>query len=284
MIYVSESNLVVSKRTAGTAFQKSINSAHSSFVNDIKLLRLINKLLPQAVDTFESSTADNLFKQINNLDENGIKQFQMFMKKPFNDSTKITHDETIKIICSFMDMFMYSNRISMFIREMSLVYLISSFESFLGKVLTAIFSNRPETLRSSKKILTYEEAFEVNTIEELTNKLIDKEVNSIISKDIEEVIEKDLRERFQLGLADHHNDSDWKGLKEAFYRRHIVIHSNCYPDFKYKIKTGYNGKLARLSIEKSYLTHSLATFERCSLTIRDLVLHKFRTKRARRKV
>jgi hypothetical protein len=118
----------------------------------------------------------------------------------------------------------------------------------------------------------------------LTNKLIDKEVNSIISKDIEEVIEKDLRERFQLSLTDHHKDSDWKELKEAFYRRHIVIHNDCYPDFKYKTKTGYNGKLVRLSIEKSYLAHSFATFERCSLTIRDLVLHKIQTKRASGKV
>jgi hypothetical protein len=111
MIYVSKkSNLVVSKHAAETAFQKSIISANSFFVNDIKILRLINKLLPQAVGTFESSTADNLIKQIDDLDENGIKQFQLFMKKPFSDSTKITHDETIKIICSFMDMFMYTNR------------------------------------------------------------------------------------------------------------------------------------------------------------------------------
>jgi hypothetical protein len=92
----------------------------------------------------------NLAKQVEELDEEGRKQFELYLKQPIKDSLRITDKNTIEIITSFLETFMYSSRIPMFIREMSLVYLISEFESFLENILTAIFSNRPETLMSSK--------------------------------------------------------------------------------------------------------------------------------------
>ena len=244
------------------------------------MLKRINDLLPQAVESYTLAAHENFAKQINNLDEEGKKQFSLLRnRRRSDDQIEITHEETVGILSPLIEAFIYSARIPMFIREMSLVYLISSFESFLTDIFRSIFLRRPESLKSSQKTFTYTDVFGLNTLGELKDKLVDEEVRSILSQDIEKVIDKDLCQRFQLGLANHRKVSDWKDLKEAFYRRHIVIHNNYYPDSRYKIKTGFTGKEERLSIEKIYLERCFDIFERCSLKIKNSVLRKFRTKK-----
>jgi hypothetical protein len=271
----------ITRRIGEPSFQDSVNSAHSHFMNDLKILRTINDLLPQAVETFTASTKGNLAKQVEKLDEEGRKQFELYLKQPIKDSLRITDKNTIEIITSFLETFMYSSRIPMFIREMSLVYLISEFESFLENILTAIFSNRPETLMSSKnqsqnqkqeKMIPYGELLGCKKIEEVKDRIIEKEIDSIMrQQDIQDVISKGLIERFKLDLV----ATDWEQLKEFFYRRHMVVHNNCYPDSKYRTKTGYKGTDQRLSIEKQYLEQSFTVFQRCSKLIRDSVHNKF---------
>lgn len=256
------------------SFQDSLVSAHSRFMNAIKILKTINELLPQSIDKFTASNRDIIHEKIQNLDEEGKRQYNLIsevLKLPPGSSVKITHEKTAEIASSLFDTFMYSGRIPMFIREMSLVYLISEFESFLEDILTGIFSNRPETLMSSQKIITYGELAECKKIEEAKDRIIEKEIDSIIRQDIQDVISKGLIDRFKLDLV----TADWEQLKEFFYRRHIVIHNNCCPDSRYRAKTGYKGTEVRLSIGKDYLEQSFAVFQRCSELVRDSVHNKF---------
>jgi hypothetical protein len=119
-------------------------------MNDIKILNVINEILPPAVDTFTASTGEKLANQVEKLHEDGRKQFESYLKslKSNGDSLKITDKKTIEIIRTALGTFIYSSRIPMFIREMSLVYLVSAFESVLTQILFAIFLHRTEILRS----------------------------------------------------------------------------------------------------------------------------------------
>jgi hypothetical protein len=153
---------------------------------------------------------------------------------------------------------------------MSLVYLVAQFEQCLGTTLRIIFTNKPETMKSKKQV-PYEEIFNSRKLEDIREKIIEREISSIINQDIED-INNYLHERFSLDLS---KNKDWKKFKECFYRRNIVIHNNCYPNPVYRKKTGYSGKHERLSITKEYLTMSITLFEKYSKLIGDFFTKKF---------
>ncbi len=160
----------------------------------------------------------------------------------------------------------------MFIGDMSLVYLISTFESSLESMLSAIFYHRPEILNSSKKNLTYEEILICKDIDELKEKIIEREVESIIRDDID-IIRKYLVNNLKLDFTA--GKFDWPKFEEFFYRRHTIIHNEGFPDSKYKIKTGYSGSPDKLRIDKEYLEGSFQIFEKCSEIIRKSAYDKF---------
>ena len=132
--------------------------------------------------------------------------------------------------------------------------------------------NKPEIMKSFKRQISYEEIFKSKKLEEVKKRIIEKEVKTIISQDIEE-INKYLK--INLKLVDLSKQENWKQFKECFYRRHIIIHNNCYPDEKYKEKTSYKGKKKRLVITKSYISSSIKLFKNYNKLIKDLFTKKF---------
>jgi hypothetical protein len=147
---------------------------------------------------------------------------------------------------------------------MILVYPITIFEEFLSNVLKNLFTKRPEILKSSEKKVSYQEAFQCKTLNELVKHISEKEVKEKIGYDIEYLAEY-LSDKFGLDLR---KLKDWKQFKEFFYRRHAIIHNYGFPDSKYILKTEYRGnKDEWLETDKQYLDNAFRIFAEYSIGI-----------------
>jgi len=99
-----------------------------------------------------------------------------------------------------------------FIRDMSLVYLVAEFESFLRDMLKIIFQIKPEVLSSSEKSIPYEELVKFKRISDTLEQIVEKEASSVVDQDIEKV-KKYFDDRFKINMANH---TEWKFFKERF--------------------------------------------------------------------
>lgn len=159
----------------------------------------------------------------------------------------------------------------MFIREMSLVYLILEFEQFLSRSLQIIYNIYPQTMKSSQKQITYDELFSYASFDEIKDKLSEREADIIVNSDIEK-INQYLNERCNIDLS---TNAKWKQFTEIFYRRNIIIHNNCYTNDTYRHKAGYKGKNTRLGASKAYILNALTLFEEYSKLIKDNFITKY---------
>ncbi len=101
--------------------------------------------------------------------------------------------------------------------------------------------------------------------------MIEKEVKGLLGKDIDSINDY-LRTHFKLELS---KQKEWKQFKERFYRRHILIHNNLYPDNQYRDKTGYKGKNTRLQIKTAYLNRSISIYTKFGKEIHNFLVSKY---------
>ncbi len=214
------------------------------------------------------------------MDEEDKKEFDNFLqhmdleqlKKRGRRTLKTRKPQIAQILSRMFDPLNFN--LLMFIKEMSLVYLIASFEGFLAHILEDIFSWEPRCLRRKQKTIDYETILSYKKFEDLKDYIIQDEIKSILRGSIDQ-INHSLKDYFKLDLSSNDN---WKVFKECFYRRNLVVHNNLYPDEDYKTKTGYKGKRKRLSITRRYLTNSLKAFEIYAKIIFEYIVKKFLTK------
>lgn len=208
---------------------------------------------------------DKLNKEEN--DEYDIAGYHMIAVSTPNsgiDSFQGESPKVAKVLHKETEMYTMRENIRRSSREMILVYLITIFEEFLSNVLKNLFMKRPEILKSSEKKVSYQEAFQCKTLNELLKHISEKEVKDLIGYDIEE-FGKYLSKTHHLDLTKH---KEWKQFKEFFYRRHAIIHNYGFPDSKYIFKTGYKGnKDAWLETDKRYLDNAFRIFKEYSIGI-----------------
>jgi hypothetical protein len=161
------------------SFQEIMNAECSALGNEIDVLKAINDLLPQLIVAYKKSFNEKLADRLSNLSEEGRKQLELVWNNPNDQSLKVTEGKAVELYCSFFEFFGYPIHIPRLIRQMSLVYLISMFESYLERVIVMIFSASPETLKS-EKTLTYKETLGNKTMEDLINYLVYRDIKSIM--------------------------------------------------------------------------------------------------------
>ena len=159
-----------------------------------------------------------------------------------------------------------------FIRDMSLVYLVVEFESFLKELLKVTFQKKPQILASSEKTITYEELVRFNTIEDALNEIIEKEASKIVNEGIEKM-NRSFNKKFKMRLSDY---VDWEKFKERFYRRNIIVHNNGVVNKTYKSKTGYTNGNIKLIVTESYLEETFDIFQDMSFLISGKFESKFK--------
>lgn len=259
--------------------------AYSNLKNELFILGELNKQLPRSVEQIRKKRAKELKHKVTKLDEKSmadVKKFGDFLSKVIKETkSKKLGERTLSISVSNRAGKFISEavRIRMlwwgfnrFIRDMSLVYLIAGFKSFLESILRISFQKKPEILASCQKSIQFKELTKFKDINDAKQQIIEKEISSVIDQDIED-INKYFERKFNTELSQFTN---WKKFKERFYRRNVIIHRSGRTDKIYRLKTGYKGKDTRMSVSQNYLEDSIRLFENIGLKISEHFDNKFK--------
>lgn len=248
-------------------------SHYSEFIIKLRQLTWLNETFPKVYEDEILKNIEPLVKALREHDENNL---QVIVKKIQEDiskgkisingssNTNIAPSEQVADIA-------FSHQMNPLVREMSLVYMITIFKQFLKVILAIVFSKEPQSLKSGKEMMTYEEILKNNNIEEIKAKMIDRETNSIINQNMKDV-NNDLN-YFKLDLS---GEPRWKEFCERFERRHVLVHNNGIADKKYVEATSEQDKLGKkLDVDQSYLSESLNIFEKFSNVIMIFFKQKY---------
>jgi hypothetical protein len=124
---------------------------------------------------------------------------------------------------------------SEFLAEMTLVYVMSFYEAFVKDYLKEILVFRRELL-FSKKTLTFEEAASVQSIDELISYMAEKEVEGLAYESVDDLA-KYFDDKLNINIVK--TFVLWSIIREASYRRNIIVHNRGITNKIYCIKTGH---------------------------------------------
>ena len=162
--------------------------------------------------------------------------------------------EVVEYMIPFLLAFHKRIRYPEFLYNMALTHTIAFFESFLNDFLVAIFTLRPNTLKS-ENTATYEEILSFSSREKLIGHLASNRAEKILDGGPYEVV-KNLNEIFSIDISKF---DKFNTIHEAFCRRHIIVHNDSVTDKEYcnKIPNSQRGK--RLSTDLQYIETLLTT-------------------------
>jgi hypothetical protein len=246
--------------------KNAFSEGYGEFKSSLTTLEALNKEIARAIETMTREKIKQVKEKVNQLDEKSQKQFQddynMFLnslredKKPPDADAYKMPPKAMKLFCQVLESGMALVYYLRFIRDMSLVYLVANFESFMQKSLDKAFNKKPELLSSSGKSVRYEDLVKYKTMKEALQHIIQKEIQ-IVNQDIEEIRDYH-KTKLGMEMADF---VDWVEFKERFYRRNIIVHNSSKPNKLYRMKTGYSGKDERMGVGEDYLAQSIKLFD-----------------------
>ncbi len=143
--------------------------------------------------------------------------------------------------------------------EMTLSHLISYQEAFIKEHLRIVLISHGSILKSKKKQLTYEEICKFQSIKSLISHMAQKEVDGLGYGSVDDVA-KYFENQFNLSFEKFPN---WQILREAAYRRNLIVHSSGVTNDAYCDKTGYEKKDEYLKTDTDYvkkICHLLCEF------------------------
>jgi hypothetical protein len=115
---------------------------------------------------------------------------------------RVTNPEVRSIISEFCLLPIHDVTIPMYIREMSVVYMVILFENFLTHLLRASFGMQQELLRSySNKTMSFPELLDCIQNGRIGSSMIQKVVDEIMRQCIDDIVDKHLDKR--LGSSFH---------------------------------------------------------------------------------
>lgn len=134
------------------------------------------------------------------------------------------------------------------VAEMSLSYLITYQEAYIKDYMRTLLISRKELMKSEKKTASYETLCDINSIDDLFQRLADEEVNRL-GTSIDSYAQYYKNQPFKLRLEDF---SDYEKLQEANYRRHLIVHNQSVTNETYCRATGYKKQGEKLKTTISY--------------------------------
>ena len=110
-----------------------------------------------------------------------------------------------------------------FFLEVILVRHIENFLAFIAALLYEIFTQRPETLRSSES-MEIAKILKHDSIESLVREIAERKIESLSYSSFHDILNF-FQDRFNLKLID--NETDLKEIVEAIETRNISVHNRC---------------------------------------------------------
>jgi len=252
--------------------------AYSSFSFELRAVRELNRVLSKSIQTFKKEHEAKMMKKLSNLPaakQNEVmkinRQSVDFLKT--KGSFDYTSEEEIEAITSnyFINSLLLPERFSSFARNMSLVYVIVEFESFLKQLLEVTFKQRPETLTCYKKSLTFEDLLNCENLESAKQEIVDKEISDVINEGIKGQA-KYFDKTFCISME---KNVDWDRFTERFYRRNTLVHNEGIADKAYRKATGCRKKNVSLKVSEKYLNETIDLFEMMADNLSNDLSKKF---------
>lgn len=141
-----------------------------------------------------------------------------------------------------------------YLHNMALTHAIAILEAFLGDFLVATFTHRPKTFKSGHTA-SYEEILSFPSIKALTEHLADTRTKKILSDNNIDGVADELQNLFAINISSF---NDFNVIREAFYRRHVVVHNKGITDKKYCEKIPNSQVGVKLSTNYEYLANLFA--------------------------
>ena len=162
-----------------------------------------------------------------------------------------------------------------FLYDMAVTHTIAIFESFLNDFLVAIFTLRPNTLKS-QNTTTYEEILSFSTRKKLIGHLASNRAEKILEGDLYSDVADKLNKTVSIDISKF---DKFNIIYEAFCRRHVIVHNDGVTDKEYckKISNSQIGK--RISTDLQYIETLFTTIGQFIDYLDGCFSHKMRYRR-----
>ena len=219
----------------------------SDFFFSLESVKMMNDTFPQLRESYDKVLIDKVKKQLKindekNLDINeAIRLLSIKTSLKYSQLAKVRSnlplepDEDTEIMRKIGQTQMLLPKNPDFLREMSLVYVVTRFKEYLKKILYEVFKAYPELLSNSG---------------------IHKKINNIVEYGMKNC-HQCLQQIFRFELK--HNN--WDEFTERFCRRNCIIHNNGIPDDDYWKCNESKTSTERLEVNLEYLIKSIKLFE-----------------------
>ena len=166
-----------------------------------------------------------------------------------------------------------------FLPRMTLTSIVSTYDGYLGNLISALFLTVPDLLIASEKKFTISEVISYDSIGELKQQLIRREVETIIRDSHEEQF--DWLER-KLNVKLRKDLSVWPEFIEICERRNLLTHTNGIVSQQYLdkgksigFKIDPNMKVGdRLHVSRKYLNNAAAVFYEVGVKLGHVIWRK----------
>ena len=176
-------------------------------------------------------------------------------KREFDELFEKVPQESRRYAGDFLDIMIRSDEYNVFVRNMSLVYIVTLYENYVQSVLEISFNNWPSSLGKDKSI-SFEQLNKCRDISEARRLVVSRAASEIMHEGIEDV-DVFIEKRWGVKMS---SSPEWIDFVERFYRRNIIIHNNGMPNDIYKSRTGYTGPDERLDVSSDYLKATIELF------------------------
>lgn len=250
----------------GVKLEKSLNRIYLRYYSDVGMI----KEFIEDIDKLLTFRQEKRLKHISNLsdeEKNQLKIFAELIKKnrgiskektdttnTINRPNKITLTVSSKV-GDFLVGYLNPGKQKNFLFEMALVYLISYQEAFIKDYFKEILIAQRYRLKSEKS-LTFEEICDFDSMDSLIEHMARKEVDKNLDEGIDEFA-KYLGKRFHLNVKKEF--LYWETVKEASYRRNIIVHNHGRTNEKYCSKTGHRKSNEHLKTDLAYVQNATNT-------------------------
>jgi hypothetical protein len=274
-------------RKAGYAklrrLEKHDSPFHEPFVtlsSELLTIRELNKRLGKSIAQIQKADMVELHRKaakLNDKDQKVIEEFirviaDVMTKKVIKQRPKnLNSPRAAKFIWSTVLAVSLPAKFSDFIRNTSLTYLVSIFENFLEQIVDVALRERPEAIIGVEKTVLVDDLIACTDIEAVRQRLRAKATESVLQGDIQDICKR-LEQKWKVSMS---HFVGWDAFKERFYRRNVIIHHSGVVDEIYRRKTGYRGKVKKLSVSEKYLVKSLDLFEDMAVNLAAAFNDKF---------
>jgi hypothetical protein len=261
-------------------FQRPFSSLNA----ELSMLEELEKRVPQSIVQMQEKQISEWKKQANHLSQKDADSIDRVVKTIgdlLSELRKAKHTtkkrrvsvsrRAAKLFVNLAKAVAYPSRFNDFIRNMSLVYLISAFDNFLEEMMEVAFREQPKALVPFETTVTAEDLVKCRDLDVAKAHLARKAIAAMMYGDIEE-INKRLKQRFKIALSSF---DGWERFKERFYRRNLIIHRSGEIDDVYRRKVGFKGKTKALRVSHTYLLQSLDLFRNIAVDLFDAFHSKF---------